>query len=1116
MYSVYVKNFERNNTTITSWEKMFEVPDSSGDFPVSNPVVKASEDSAENYSFSMEMDSPYYSSLLPLKTIIRVVYDGDIIFMGRVFMISTSSVFHTKNVTCQGVLSYFNDTYYEGKTEKKRTDITTSSYFTKIINNHNNQVSSDKQINKGNLIGITLPTDKEKFEPSSWSQTMSLLNGLTNSNGGHFIIRYSGTTPYLDWYKYYNRDLGQNAGDFSQSESGTGRPSVTIGKNILDISSEQNVTDVFTRLIPIGGTNSSTGKPVYISNYTYTDKNGTSRKHSGKALKVTDLPDYLYTDNQLTDEFHKANDYKTAESRYGIIYKTQEFPNATTKSKLWSIAKKWVKECYFGINQGFTVKAFDMHIQDSNLPKILLGDCVDVTYKIVQNGAETWETRMLICKAVSYDLFNPENNTYTFGLPTDLLQYNKYSKTKTKTPTVTDPPKPTYNSPQDDNSLTWFDVYKMIADTLEGNLDYIGEVASERFWANGEIKGKTGKFVCTTDEGSDGDPIGDTWVRILANKDKWFDANVIGKIDIPGKSTKWVAVSSERGVFAYINMQYPCNPVTYWYTTKGGYKYTAPTDSKEVTFDDIAEMIENDTTAYYGGSTLANQFRTNGRLSTTAVCYVASNDDTPGAIAEKKFNAKVVGKFKASSKPTAYVAQANNQGVFAFHNVGGDRDTPKPVAHWYKYDSSSYTPQNNMVNDDDGNVYGTDDGLPDGKKTIVFGSTELPDVKWPEWVAGKKYAKGAIVKHNDKVYRATPPGSDKYVQDDTWIASHWTRVEKYEKQNTKGTVNVGYDTTGPEGTWSVTLNKPIIYTDQDGNTQVAEGGVTANDFNLNEVPSFKTRLAVVDVLIAGCVTTGELQATNAYIDDLVAGRAVVTKMDARMIIGLNKIRSKSYILSKDDSAGGDAYLENCFSDCLVYNGTGDNEGKICFDFYKIGGGLVKTVGFKIADTQTYKDGVSAARTTGWNAARAVINNSLPRSGDEQETPNSDWSLHIPKAGYNNGYDTKKISVTNAVSYEDGKAILVKIGSYLAYIKTCDNLVPENIKKDVKILGVTGSYTASHKVEWSPCKAGFAADPGSGYTEIWTASTWKFKENYWYTIGLKCGTDNKFIKFKLKM
>ena len=140
MYSVYINHYKEGNTIVDTKTLMFAVPQG-GKFPITKPTVKSSEDNADNFSFSMEANSPYYDKLLPLKTVFTVEYgegnDIDIIFEGRVRSISTSSLLHTKSVTCEGVFAYMNDSFYEGVQEKHRVKITPDDYYSRIINNHN-------------------------------------------------------------------------------------------------------------------------------------------------------------------------------------------------------------------------------------------------------------------------------------------------------------------------------------------------------------------------------------------------------------------------------------------------------------------------------------------------------------------------------------------------------------------------------------------------------------------------------------------------------------------------------------------------------------------------------------------------------------------------------------------------------------------------------------------------------------------------------------------------------------------------------------------------------------------------------------------------------------------
>ena len=551
MYDVWIKNYKSGNSVITQWTKIFGVPanDDNG-FPVSNPIVKSSEDNASSFDFAMEMNSPYYDAFLHLKTLMWVEYDGDVIFYGRALTIDNTSVYQTKRVHGEGALAFMNDTFYEGVTEKDKQKIDWSTYYSRIINNHNALVqarSPEKLIYRGTVTidgsSTFVPTSEErKYEPSSWTQTGSLINSLVSEFGGHLKLRYNSPSFYLDWYKYYARDLGVN------------RPTVSVGENIIDLSTASNNVDkIFTWVTPMGDTGSD-GKPVYLDGYTYTDKNGTSHTISGKHIPVSIVRD-VYTDNQLNDEFHSASEYSSAQDNYHDIYKPQTFASAKTQEELWNYTINFIKNCYFGIASSFTIRAYDMHILDTTKSKILVGDCVNVQYIIMENGVRTTKTKKLVCKSVSYDLFNPDNNSYTFGIPSEILN-RTYSEGRGKTGSEQASGGGGGGGGGEDEknySYTFTDAYNWIRASNSG--PYGGHDNAERFKANGEMSG-TVKYYDPEDL-----PTGET---ISQHPELIKTANIIGRIS----DTIFVCHDPAKGLFACNMSTYTAGavPARHWYT----------------------------------------------------------------------------------------------------------------------------------------------------------------------------------------------------------------------------------------------------------------------------------------------------------------------------------------------------------------------------------------------------------------------------------------------------------------------------------------------------------------------------------------------------------------------
>ena len=848
MYSVYINHFNRNNAIVNTEELMFAVPIITSAL-INKPVVKSNEDAADSFSFSMELNSPYYDAILPYKTTIRVEYDGDVIFWGRALSPSTSTVLHTKTVQCEGTYTYFNDTYYEGVQEKHRKNITVDEYLTKAITNHNDMVPG-KQIFKGN-VQVTLPAKQDKYEPTSWTQTTSILSDLTSNNGGHMRIRYTNGNAYLDWYKYYIRDLGDGV-----------RPSVTVGKNILDISSAMNNGEIFTRIIPVG-TTSREGKPIYIDGYKYKDKDNVEHTYYGKAMPVSFVRN-LYTSTQLTDEFHDWTDYRDAEDNYGIIYKVVSFSDADKQEKLFEEVKKWIKECYFSISSSFTVKAVDMHIVDHNVPKILLGDCVDVTFLMTVNGTKQWVTKKLVCKAVQYDLYNPENNSYTFGVPSDLLNAASRNRSKSSKKSASDNVGSSHkvrtpNPKEEDEDVTWLKVLNTIISS-DDTTEFEGHYAGVSFESNQEIGGAVSCF--DPDDFDDHDP--------AAHYDLWFDAKNIGKITLAGAPTRYVAVSADRGIFAYEVRDPELGPqVVHWYTKHKGYKYE-------------------------GKSTqLINEEKT-------------------------------------------------------------------------------------------GETYATDNGTPEGNKTFELRPKEL---SFPEYSNEKTYSYGSMATHDGHIYKCKINMSSP----EEWNSSHW------EQQGTasEGKLLVGFDVTAGSGDkWKIKLNTPVQYTDKDNNVKVADGFVTASDFSVQEIPSFKTKIGIFDIVIAGKVEAEQISADLAevrkWLGEVISANTRITSAQGIFTnLVCTDITSGTYTHNHYDSGSMvSRKLEKCFYSFAF----SESDGEITLTQYSLDGARSESHSFNMASTQFFIDEVEAAYERGKEEGGASADSIRGKNGDTHTSKPSGYDF----------------------------------------------------------------------------------------------------------------------------
>ena len=133
-----------------------------------------------------------------------------------------------------------------------------------------------------------------------------------------------------------------------------------------------------------------------------------------------------------------------------------------------------------------------MHVVDPSRSKILLGDCVNVQYVIMENGVRTVKTKKLVCKSVSYDLFNPDNNSYTFSIPSEVLN-RSYSEGRGKSGSeqAGGGGSGGGSGEEKDIELTFDGIAKWIqaAGGKQGGDIYGGNVAAQSFIDNGEVTG---------------------------------------------------------------------------------------------------------------------------------------------------------------------------------------------------------------------------------------------------------------------------------------------------------------------------------------------------------------------------------------------------------------------------------------------------------------------------------------------------------------------------------------------------------------------------------------------------------------------------------------------------
>lgn len=437
MYDIYIKNYTDNSGNYeTSETLLYSIPfDDDEPNILIEPIVKTEMGKTGSFEFSVYPTHPYFNAWHQMKTIMRVVYDGDTLFRGRVLTINNSPMTGARKIHLEGDMAFLMDSQQEGVKDGDRPKQTLNSYLQQVINSHNSQMDAegeyDKKIYLGEVPGNysnsideaqKIPGDKtEKFGSSGWRNTIDTLNELSKQFGGYFrtrcIATTSGgvtyTTTYLDWLE----------NSFRHPISGQ---TIRLSENLIDITDQMEVENLFTALIPIG---SSKGNNIYVEGY-QEDIHG-----HNKRILVPQIVG-LFSDDELNKGYHNKSDYVNAVNQYGIIYRPQQFSNASTQEELWNEATEWIKDNYFGGINTFNLSALDMHHLNVNTQKFLTGDRVTVMYPDMCIPSASGSERPLIEKvltftSIQYNLHNPDKNTYTIGKPSMLVN-KKYGSSNSK------------------------------------------------------------------------------------------------------------------------------------------------------------------------------------------------------------------------------------------------------------------------------------------------------------------------------------------------------------------------------------------------------------------------------------------------------------------------------------------------------------------------------------------------------------------------------------------------------------------------------------------------------------------------------------------------------------
>lgn len=186
------------------------------------------------------INSPGYNLIIDRVTLVRVtrVSDNVIVWRGRAIsspehMDNNSNPFFKESL-CEDELGYMCDTQARPQTI---TNMLPYDFLTLLINNHNSHTTVDKQFKLGTVEMTTLVNTTLSFDTT----LNTILTNLVNTQGGLIRLRYgTDDTRYLDYLS---------------TNGNTNNTTIALGKNLDSMISDPDVTNIATRIIPVGKDN---------------------------------------------------------------------------------------------------------------------------------------------------------------------------------------------------------------------------------------------------------------------------------------------------------------------------------------------------------------------------------------------------------------------------------------------------------------------------------------------------------------------------------------------------------------------------------------------------------------------------------------------------------------------------------------------------------------------------------------------------------------------------------------------------------------------------------------------------------------------------------------------
>lgn len=323
--------------------------------------IKHGINTIDKFNFNITPNNIGYNKLNALTTLVEVLNteNNTLEFKGRVLipvenMDSDGSLI--KSVTCESELGYLMDS---STVYGEYHNISVRDFLQVVLDNHNSQVSEEKQFQVGNVTVVDNNDSLYRF--LGYTKTLDAIKDkLIDRLGGELQIRYENGIRYLDYLA--------SIGEVKETE-------IRLSKNLQTIEQEKDPTTIISRLIPLG-------------------------------KKLTDSEERLSIES--VNGGLKYIDDAEAIEEFGIIVDTVTWDDVTVASILLTKGQSYLS-ANNKIKKKHKITALDLSVIGLDFDSFEVGN----SYRVINPLMSIDEDLRVVEKNI--DIFNPQNSSLTVG-----------------------------------------------------------------------------------------------------------------------------------------------------------------------------------------------------------------------------------------------------------------------------------------------------------------------------------------------------------------------------------------------------------------------------------------------------------------------------------------------------------------------------------------------------------------------------------------------------------------------------------------------------------------------------------------------------------------------------